>query len=389
MTREVILKELNRMTQKYNLVWDDIKTDADKAIHQINTLLSCDFPDVSIKLINNTATYTYRDDYGKDVPILEDIYFYTVVFPFMAMEILARDEEFTVVYQKYQQDFIKGKIELFSNKFNYIADRFRRPRVEGVFFPSNNQAANARLSVNLGSGGVPPNDGVTRAVMLKELNRLTLRYNLVWEDISTAADKAIYQINTLLGANFPSMTSILINDTATYSYINDRGTRFPIIKETYFHSVIFPFIAMEILAQDEEFTTIYQKYEQEFTKGKFEMFANEFNYVPSIFKRAQPQGLFFPANTPVEVTTVMNTSIPHTSNSTSVVGASSVSTSVDSSLYRDTLYALLEEYRQALTGRIIALEDAVATMDQIVVTEGEEPENPTENLIWLNVSLRR
>lgn len=139
MTRKEMLKELNRLTLRYNLTWDDVKTDADKAINQVNSLLGCDFPPLTSKLINEDVGYTYRDALGVDVPIIKDIYFHTVIFPYMAMEILARDEEFTTVFQKYQQDLMKGKFEMFSSEFNHIPDQYKRTRVEGVFFPSNNK----------------------------------------------------------------------------------------------------------------------------------------------------------------------------------------------------------------------------------------------------------
>ena len=139
MTRKEMLKELNRLTLRYNLTWDDVKADADKAINQVNSLLGCSFPPLTSKLTNEDAGYTYRDALGVDVPIIKDIYFHTVIFPYMAMEILARDEEFTTVFQKYQQDLMQGRFQMFSNEFNHIPDQYKRTRVEGVFFPSNNK----------------------------------------------------------------------------------------------------------------------------------------------------------------------------------------------------------------------------------------------------------
>lgn len=137
MKRRDLLKLLNKETVRYNLVWDDIKDDCDKAIIQINGLLGANFPMLSHRLFNDDAEYTDRID-GVDVPIIKDDYFYSIIIPFVSMEVLARDEEFTTVFSKHQQDLMQGKFHMFSNEFNHIPDRYKRTRVEGVFFPSNN-----------------------------------------------------------------------------------------------------------------------------------------------------------------------------------------------------------------------------------------------------------
>lgn len=53
-----------------------------------------------------------------------------------------------------------------------------------------------------------------------------------------------------------------------------------------------------------------------------------------------------------------------------------------------TILSLQIQIRE-LEQQIVNIIQNFQNMDQIVVTEGEEPENPTENLIWFNVSLRR
>lgn len=138
MKRKNIVDELNRLTLRYNLKWSDVAVDGDKAIHQINNLLGSDFPPLSERLLSDDSTYTDRVD-EMDFPIIQDQYFYSVIIPYMATEILARDEEFTTIYSKYQQEFEIGKFNMFKNEFNYIPDRYKRSRPEGVFFPSNNQ----------------------------------------------------------------------------------------------------------------------------------------------------------------------------------------------------------------------------------------------------------
>lgn len=138
MKRSELITELNRMTLRYNLTWSDIKSDADKAIHQVNNLLGTDYPMLSKIMLSDNSEYSERVD-DEDVPIIKDVYFYSVIIPFMAMEILARDEEFTTIFSKYQQEFMQGKFQMFSNEFNHVPDRYKRRRVEGVFFPSNNK----------------------------------------------------------------------------------------------------------------------------------------------------------------------------------------------------------------------------------------------------------
>lgn len=137
MKRKELVDELNRLTLRYNLTWEDVKSDADKAIAQINNSLGANYPPLSERFTNDDSTYTDRVE-GIDVPVIKDIYFHTVVVPFIALEVLARDEEFTTIFSKYQQDLMTGKFQMFSNEFNHVPDTYKRTRVEGVFFPSNN-----------------------------------------------------------------------------------------------------------------------------------------------------------------------------------------------------------------------------------------------------------
>jgi len=138
MQRKKLIAELNRLTQRHNLKWDDVKADGDKAVRQINSLLGASFPPLTERLLSDESVYVDRVD-GVDVPIIAEGYFDTVVIPFICLEVLARDEEFTTIFQKYQQDLMQGKFQMFSSEFNHIPDRYKRTRVEGVFFPSNNQ----------------------------------------------------------------------------------------------------------------------------------------------------------------------------------------------------------------------------------------------------------
>jgi hypothetical protein len=137
---------------------------------------------------------------------------------------------------------------------------------------------------------------LTQQDLIDRLNQLTLRYNLTWFDIKYDADKAITKINNFLGAKYPKLSDYLKAPTDTYSItttIEDVTTEYEIIKEEYFHAVIIPYIAMEILSRDEEFTTIYNKYTVEMQEGLYDMFQKEFNRLPFEFRQNPDQGVFF------------------------------------------------------------------------------------------------
>jgi len=147
---------------------------------------------------------------------------------------------------------------------------------------------------------------LTQQELIDRLNQLTLRYNLTWFDIKYDADKAITKINSFMGTKYPKLTLYLKTPTDTYSIpqteIDENGdeqtiAEYEIIKEEYFHSVIIPYIAAEILARDEEFTTIYNKYLLEMQDGLFDMFQKEFNSVPVEFRQNPDQGVFFGLDT--------------------------------------------------------------------------------------------
>lgn len=135
---------------------------------------------------------------------------------------------------------------------------------------------------------------LTRKDMVDRLNALTLKYNLRWEDIKYDMDKALAEINFLMGTRYPAFSNKLLMDNSTYS-IRIKGMQVPIIKDDYFHSVVFPYVAMEVLAREEEFTTVYSKYQEEFEKGKHKMFSNEFAFVPDYFKRNRDEGVIIPS----------------------------------------------------------------------------------------------
>jgi hypothetical protein len=145
---------------------------------------------------------------------------------------------------------------------------------------------------------------LTQQDLIDRLNQLTLRYNLTWFDIKYDADKAITKINSFLGAKYPKLSEYMKSQTDTYSITTtglvdgiNQTTEYEIIKEEYFHSIIIPYIAMEVLSRDEEFTTIYTKYLNEVTEGLFDMFQKEFNKLPFEFRQNPDEGVFFGIDT--------------------------------------------------------------------------------------------
>lgn len=132
-TQQDLVHRLNQLTLRYNLTWFDIKYDADLAIEHINNFMGTKYPPISLYMTHSDATYTFRAS-KHNVPIFPDRYMHSVVIPYIAIQILTRDEEFTQVYQKYQQDLDDGLYQMFHNEFNRVPYEFRQNPDQGVFF---------------------------------------------------------------------------------------------------------------------------------------------------------------------------------------------------------------------------------------------------------------
>lgn len=139
----------------------------------------------------------------------------------------------------------------------------------------------------------------TQQDIVNRINALTLYYNVAWPDIKDAADRAIREINRRLGARYPNMSDVLLSPESTYTF-NSAGVNTPYFNDGYIQDVIVPYIAMEVLAKDQEFTTVYQKYAQDFDNALFAMFQEEFNRVPLAFRQSSDVGVFFGADTAAE-----------------------------------------------------------------------------------------
>ena len=133
MTQQDIIYELNKMVIGYNITWDSIKYDADKAIMKINSYLGAEYPMMSEVMLLPHHRYTVRCN-NKDIPIFPERYILTVVIPYIATEVLARDEEFTTIYNKYAMDVENGLFDMFQNEFNRVIPAFRQDPDVGVYF---------------------------------------------------------------------------------------------------------------------------------------------------------------------------------------------------------------------------------------------------------------
>jgi hypothetical protein len=138
---------------------------------------------------------------------------------------------------------------------------------------------------------------VTQQEIVDEINRLAVGYNLNWGDIKRDADKAIKKINDFLGTKYPKMSEVLDSPERYYAFRSgvaaDGPVDTPYFPDEHIFSIVTPFIAMEVLARDEEFTTIYNKYDLEVKDGLFSMFQTEFNRVPLAFRQDPDAGVFF------------------------------------------------------------------------------------------------
>lgn len=150
---------------------------------------------------------------------------------------------------------------------------------------------------------------MTQQEFMNYLNRLTVGYRLTWEDIKYDADKAIHKINDYLGACYPEISEVMTAPHHTYSIISNNK-KIPIFHKRYLLSIVIPYVASEVLARDEEFTTIYNKYLVEVEEGLYNMFQNEFNKVPYMFRQSRDEGVFFAVDHPLHKTSVQKQNIP-------------------------------------------------------------------------------
>ena len=212
MTRDEIVASVNRLSVGYNVTWHEIAEDADEAIHKINSYLGAEYPLMSDILTEPNSIYAVKqvvDGQVKLISIFPDIYIRTIVIPFIASEILSRDEEFTTIYNKYAMDVENGLFTMFQNEFNRVPHLFRQKDTTGVFFPEDYEKVHPEI------------DRSTRYVE----NEFHIRYHLNQDDIiytgaSIPNDKYTWQ-ETYTLFNIDPTEEYLSTDYAHY-YKFDR-----------------------------------------------------------------------------------------------------------------------------------------------------------------------
>lgn len=141
---------------------------------------------------------------------------------------------------------------------------------------------------------------LTKQNIVSRINQLQTNYRVKWEDIYIDLDMAINKINDYMGTKYPPVSSILDDFSEpekTYSY-RAGGTDVEFFPNKYFMNIVIPFVVIQLLARDEEFTTIYSKYLQDIEENLLFMTANEINNVPSHLIDV-PKGVYFPNPDPM------------------------------------------------------------------------------------------
>ena len=103
LTKEYILRRVNRLLITFRVTWEELVDELDMAIEEINTYMSTKYPLVSKVLHDFSSpsdTYSYRAG-GKDHYYFPLKYFNNIVIPFAAMQLLTIEEEFSELFNKY------------------------------------------------------------------------------------------------------------------------------------------------------------------------------------------------------------------------------------------------------------------------------------------------
>lgn len=135
---------------------------------------------------------------------------------------------------------------------------------------------------------------LTKQKIVDRINRMQTSFRVNWDDIVDDLDMAIDKINDYMGTRYPPVSSIL-NDYSdpekTYSY-RSSGRDLEFFPNKYFMNIVIPYVLTQILARDEEFTSIYSKYSKDVDDNLLTMVANELHNVPAHLIDI-PKGVYF------------------------------------------------------------------------------------------------
>ena len=141
LTKEYILKRVNRLLITFKVNWEDLVDELDMGIEEINKYLSTKYPAVSEILDEFSSpndTYSYRSG-GEDRYFFPIKYFNSIVIPFAATQLLTIEEEFSEIYAKYANEWQENLFVMARDEISSIPQEFISAP-QGVYFTNPDPA---------------------------------------------------------------------------------------------------------------------------------------------------------------------------------------------------------------------------------------------------------
>ena len=141
LTKEYILKRVNRLLITFKVNWEDLVDELDMGIEEINKYLSTKYPAVSEVLDEFSSpndTYSYRSG-GEDRYFFPIKYFNSIVIPFAATQLLTIEEEFSEIYAKYANEWQENLFVMARDEISSIPQEFISAP-QGVYFTNPDPA---------------------------------------------------------------------------------------------------------------------------------------------------------------------------------------------------------------------------------------------------------
>lgn len=215
LTKTNIVNRINRLQTSFKVKWEDIVDDLDMAIDKINSWLGTKYPPVSEVLhdyAEEDKTYSYRAG-GKDVEFFPNKYFMNIVIPFVITQILAKDEEFTAIYAKYQNDIDENLLLMTAQEINNVPYHLI-DAPKGVYFQNPDP-----------DFGRNPEAYFNRKIKM-DLPRIRVKYdwNIDSNYIKGFVDKPLPVDNNSYEKGTQYMPSILGTNDYTPMLVDDKAT---------------------------------------------------------------------------------------------------------------------------------------------------------------------
>lgn len=215
LTKSNIVNRINRLQMSFKVKWEDIVDDLDMGIDKINSWLGTKYPPVSEVLndyVEEEKTYSYRAG-GNDVEFFPNKYFMNIVIPFVITQILAKDEEFTSIYAKYQSDIDENLLLMTAQEINNVPYHLI-DAPKGVYFQNPDPAF-----------GRNPEAYFNRKIKM-DLPRIQIRYdwNIDSNYVKGFVDKPLPMDNNTYEKGTQYMPSILGTNDYTPMLVDDKAT---------------------------------------------------------------------------------------------------------------------------------------------------------------------